>query len=192
MDAETEGPRCVVCELIFTPDRRNVDSQKICGRSACRETRDRDYQNDRRKARRVNDPAWARGADARSSESRRMRKERERAARASAVVASNAARRAEEDRRLTSACLVGLLAHVVGVETSEEAERIFARMSEKGMGLMPAALAPWCQSSRSPRAERGGDNQDAGGMNIPLVPNMSATKRGGCQSRRMDWTGPPG
>jgi len=153
-------PKCVVCKLSFTPDRRNVGRQKICGRSACERKRNRKYQNGRRKERRVEDPAWGRGADARSSESRRMRKERRRAEREAASSAKATAGRKEADRRaaeeMSAACLVGLLAHVVGAETSEEAERIFARMSEKGMGLMPPALGSWCQSSRSPRAERGG------------------------------------
>jgi hypothetical protein len=134
------GPRCVICQRFFTPDPRQGDRQKLCGRKECRRQYKSQWQRDEyaRNAKfrgkvtervrrwRWNHPAYWRSADAASGVDPPLV--------ASLQQVSDTVVRLEH-------AVNGLASHATGCRNREELHEVLSRCVERGRQVLQQGLS---------------------------------------------------
>lgn len=140
------GPRCRICQRFFTPDARQGEGQRLCGRASCR----REYKNEWQRLKYAGDLPRARAAV--RMRVRRHRWNRRGQAVAAPAAAADAPAMAGALVRL-EAVLTGLAALALGCRNGPELGQVLSRCLDHGRDLLGGTMGAWekerCNGTRS-------------------------------------------
>ena len=128
---ESHGPRCMICQRFFTPDPRQGDAQKLCGRKACRQQ----YKNQWQRRKYASDLSRSRAAV--RIRVRRHRWNKGGGRRAGPVVRDDRWDVAEAVLRL-DATVKGLAARTTRCRSVEELSVVLASCLDEGRQILSA------------------------------------------------------